>query len=205
MNGEASTDSEPSVNNGRNEVTDIAAERFIPCDVTSDLHNPFVIFPLPVFHGSHEDKSYEPALILAPLRVHDDFVIGAELSCKVSCNLHEHFVINKRRFFHLFLHSIASEPNEQICLDDIKFSLIFFFFFIVFKHSPITFDLIQIIQSFAVERRSKTKSKPNQQKQNMESRTFDSRLTKSALISEPARISQRPDYRQFKSNYPKES
>lgn len=43
----------------------------------------------------------------------------------------------------------------------------------------------------------------------VESRTFDTRLTKSALLrdfrSDPAKLSQRPDYRQFKSNYPKES
>lgn len=43
----------------------------------------------------------------------------------------------------------------------------------------------------------------------VESRTFDTRLTKSALISDygtnATNKSQRPDYRQFKSNYPKES
>lgn len=42
----------------------------------------------------------------------------------------------------------------------------------------------------------------------VESRTFDTRLTKSALLrdtsSDVAKF-QRPDYRQFKSNYPKES
>jgi hypothetical protein len=43
----------------------------------------------------------------------------------------------------------------------------------------------------------------------VESRTFDTRLTKSALLrdfkGDTAKLMQRPDYRQFKSNYPKES
>lgn len=43
----------------------------------------------------------------------------------------------------------------------------------------------------------------------VESQTFDTRLTKSALLrdfkGDTAKLSQRPDYRQFKSNYPKES
>ena len=43
----------------------------------------------------------------------------------------------------------------------------------------------------------------------VEDRTFDTRLTKSALFgdfkSDTAKLSQRPDYRQFKSNYSKES
>lgn len=43
----------------------------------------------------------------------------------------------------------------------------------------------------------------------VESRTFDTRLTKSALLQgykgDTSMLSQRPDYRQFKSNYPKES
>lgn len=43
----------------------------------------------------------------------------------------------------------------------------------------------------------------------VESRTFDTRLTKSALLpgygTNATNKFQRPDYRQFKSNYPKES
>lgn len=42
----------------------------------------------------------------------------------------------------------------------------------------------------------------------VESRTFDTRLTKSALLRDfqPSAITtQRADYRQFKTNYPKES
>lgn len=43
----------------------------------------------------------------------------------------------------------------------------------------------------------------------VENRTFDVRLTKSALLpdfrGDVTKLSQRPDYRQFKSNYPKES
>ena len=43
----------------------------------------------------------------------------------------------------------------------------------------------------------------------VESRTFDTRLTKSALLpsyqTNATNKYQRPDYRQFKSNYPEES
>lgn len=45
----------------------------------------------------------------------------------------------------------------------------------------------------------------------VENHTFDTRLTKSALLHDFAAnttnssVYQRPDYRQFKSNYPKES
>lgn len=42
----------------------------------------------------------------------------------------------------------------------------------------------------------------------VESQTFDTRLTKSALLRDfhsNANTTQRADYRQFKTNYPKES